>query len=141
MDERQSPRGDRETTPYDLKELLIESYTREWRPEYFLEVVPFKSLEVMSMLDSSALEAGAHLYSGPDLFAALHHEISSKGRETWFKQHIMTLLQDVEFRSKVDAQINEDLRDAGLPHLMGRGRRMSEKASPYISLFRCALTF
>jgi hypothetical protein len=117
----------------EIKELFIEACVREWRPEYFSEFVSPNNLLAMSMLDPSALkdlkEAGAPLHSAPDLFSSLRHEMSLVRREKWLTHHLRIHLQDEDFRNKVDAQFDGDLRDARLPHLAGGGGKMVDKAS------------
>jgi hypothetical protein len=130
MDLPRRPNTEEETDSYEIKELFIEACVREWLPEYFSEVVSPNNLQAMSMLDSSALEnlePGTPLYSGSDLFASLRHEMSSVARENWLRQHLRTHLQDQDFQNKVGARFDKDLRDAGMPHLMGVSRKMVDK--------------
>jgi len=131
-DDLRNPSIDEKPGSHEVKELFVEFCLREWREEYFLEAVNPNSLEAMSMLDSSALEtleAGAPLYSGPDLFASLQSGISSKEREDWLAKYVRSRLQNVDFRTKIDAQIDDDLRSARMLHLIGGGRRMVDKVS------------
>src|SRR5437016_1440714 len=127
MGNPRSPSIDEETTSDEVKEFFIESCLREWREEYFSEAVGPNYLVAMSMLDSRALEdleVGAPLYSGPDLFTSLRHEMSSRNREHWLSKYVTSCLQDADFRTKVDARFGEDLRAAGMQHLIRGGRRM-----------------
>jgi hypothetical protein len=137
MDLPRKASTEEDSAAYEIKELFIEACVREWRPEYFSEFVSPNNLQAMSMLDSSALddlkEAGTPLHSAPDLSASLHHEMSSVRRENWLKQHLRVNLQDQDFQNKVGARFDEDLRDAGLPHLAGVGRKMVDKVSFWLS--------
>ncbi|KAE9367732.1 hypothetical protein N431DRAFT_349755 [Stipitochalara longipes BDJ] len=131
MDEPRSPTNEDEPGPYNVKELFIEYCVREWRPEYFSEVIGKNNLETMSMLNSFALkdlEPGAALYSGPDLFASLHREVSSAGRETWLQNYIHSCLQDEQFRNQVGVRLDEDLNAVGMSKLTGTKTSMKEKA-------------
>lgn len=135
MAERRSSSSDEDRAAYDLKELFIEACARDWRPEYFMEGVSRSSLEAMSILDSRSLEdleAGAPLYSGPDLFTSLIHEVSSETREKWLHEEVTTALQNPILRTKVSLFFDKELEASGILNLMGGGKRMADKVSIHI---------
>lgn len=135
MDEPRSPSEEGTQTPYEMKELFIEACVRQWREGNFSEVVGPNNLEAMSLLDSNSLEdnieAGSSIYSGPDLFACLQHEVSSDGREKWLKQHLSTSLQDEYIKQRVAVLLDEDLKAAGILKLIGP-RRLADKVSTHV---------
>jgi hypothetical protein len=130
MNEPRNTGSEEERNPYDLKELFIEACAREWREEYFSEIVGRNGLEAMSMLDSlEDLEVGAPLYSGPDLFTSLQHDVSSRSREKWLFKEVCLALQDPYLRTAIDTLLDKDLEAAGMLSLMGLGKRLADKVS------------
>ena len=137
MVEPRSPTDEDKPTHEGVKELFIEFCIREWEEPNFSESISVKTLEDMSMLDSSALEdlePGAPLYSGPDLYSALQREVSSKGREKWMRQYNASALQDEKFRNDVGARFDEELKSAGLPNMTGLWIGMKEKVSSRVNI-------
>jgi hypothetical protein len=135
MNESRNTGSEEARDPYDLKELFIEACARQWREEFFSEIVGLSSLEAMSMLDSlKDLEVGAPLYSGPDLFTSLQHDVSSRSREKWLFKEVCLALQDPYLRTAIDTLLDKDLEAAGMLSLIGRGKKLADKVSIRIHL-------
>jgi hypothetical protein len=135
MNESRNTGSEEARDPYDLKELFIEACARQWREEFFSEIVGLSSLEAMSMLDSlKDLEVGAPLYSGPDLFTSLQHDMSSRSRETWLFKEVCLALQDPYLQSTIGTLLDKDLEAAGMLSLIGRGKKLADKVSIRIHL-------
>ncbi len=117
----------------ELKNLFMEHCTRLWQADFFLESVSPHTLEAMSLLDSlDDLETGAPLYSGPDLFTSLLHELSSETREKWVHKEGRAVLQNPIMQTKLDQELDKDLKAAGITDLMGPSVRLMQKVSNHI---------
>jgi hypothetical protein len=133
MIERRSASSEDDEFLKDLKNLFMEHCTRLWQADYFLESVSPHTLEAMSLLDSlDDLETGAPLYSGPDLFASLLHELSSENREKWIHKEGRALLQVPVMQTKLDQELDKDLKAVGITDLMGPSVRSVQKVSIHI---------
>jgi hypothetical protein len=117
-------------TPYDFKELLVEISVRKCMGDSMSEAVSPKNLIAMSMLDSGCLrDLGTSLYSGPDLFTSLRHDMSGSSREKWIEAQLMSLLRDEALKNEIDRLLNEDLKTAGKQDLITMGAQLANKVS------------
>ena len=111
----------------------MEHCTRMWQADFFLESVSPHTLEAMSLLDSlDDLETGASLYSGPDLFTSLLHEVSSEKRKEWVHKEGRAVLQNPIMQTKLDQELDRDLNAVGITDLMGPSVRLMQKVSIHI---------
>ena len=117
----------------ELKNLFMEHCTRMWQADFFLESVSPHTLEAMSLLDSlDDLETGASLYSGPDLFTSLLHEVSSEKRKEWVHKEGRAVLQNPIMQTKLDQELDRDLNAVGITDLMGPSVRLVQIVSIHI---------
>lgn len=116
-------------TLYELKEFLVEWGARSWSPASISNTISPNNLISMSMLDSSILEEGVPLYSGPDLDISLRHDMSGATRQEWLLTTIRGGLRDLNARSAVDRLLDEDLRAAGDFSLIGQPQSYDHKVS------------
>ncbi len=125
---RRSSSTDDDAFVKELKNLFMEHCTRLWQADFFLESVSPNTLEAMSLLDSlDDLETGVPPYSGPDLFTSLLHDLSSENRERWIHKEARALLQVPIMQTKLDQELDKDLKAVGIPDLMGPSVRSVQK--------------
>jgi hypothetical protein len=122
-------------TPYDFKELFIEIGARTRMEDSMSEAVSPNNLVAMSMLDSGYLESlETSLYSGPDLLTSLRHEISGYSREKWIEAQLRSVLRNPIVANEISRLLDEDLKGAGKPGLIGGGIQLMLKVSVFILL-------
>jgi hypothetical protein len=115
-------------TAYEYKELVVEFGARTWSPASMSQTISPNNLIAMSMLDSNNLKEGAPLYSGPDIYTSLRHEVSSATREQWLIETIRRgLRHNLRLRGEVNRLLDEDLRAAGEFSLIGQSNKTSPK--------------
>jgi hypothetical protein len=137
MTERRSSSSEGDPFLKELKNLFMEHCTRLWQADCFLESVSTHSLEAMSLMDSlDDFETGAPLYSGPDLFSSLLHELSSENRENWIHKETRPVLQNSIMQIKMDQELDKDLKAVGITDLMGPSVRSVQKVSIHILLLK-----
>jgi hypothetical protein len=133
MIERLSSSSENDEFLKELKNLFMEHCNRLWQADSFLESVSPHTLEAMSLLDSlDDLETGAPPYSGPDLFTSLLHELSSENRVKWIHKEVRAMLQVPIMQTKLDQELDKDLKAVGIPDLMGSSVRSVQKVSIHI---------
>jgi len=120
---------ERPWTLYELKEFLVEWGARSWSPASMSNTISPNNLVSMSMLDSSILEEGAPLYSGPDFDTSLRHDMSGATRQEWLLTTIRGGLRDLSSRRALDRLLDEDLRAAGDFSLIGQHQNYDHKVS------------
>ena len=100
----------RQLTPLELKEVLIEWASREWKTGFLLDVSP-KNLTEMSMLDPDALD-GPFLHEGHDLYTGVTHaandvEISDRLRTLFLP---VLLPRNEAMKTEVEKLVDEEMR-------------------------------